>query len=30
VIVKPTDLIWNAFGYERPLNYDQTGRWKPR
>lgn len=23
------DVLWNAFGYERSLNYDQNGRWAP-
>lgn len=24
------DMVWNAFGYERSFNYDQSGRWNPR
>ncbi|MGH8147919.1 MAG: AlbA family DNA-binding domain-containing protein [Gammaproteobacteria bacterium] len=24
------DMVWNAFGYERSLNYDQGGQWHPR
>jgi hypothetical protein len=21
------DTVWNAYGYERSLNYDQNGKW---
>ena len=24
------DMVWNAFGYERSFNYDETGKWHPR
>jgi len=24
------DLIWNAAGWERSLNYDENGRWRAR
>ena len=29
-VLRPAfDIIWNAFGYERSLNYDQHGHWNP-
>jgi hypothetical protein len=24
------DMVWNAFGYERSFNYDESGRWSER
>jgi hypothetical protein len=24
------DAVWNAAGYERSFNYDESGEWKPR